>query len=170
MFQKLEHLCINNFYTNKKTMFFNSSTVKTGISDHHNLICTMLRSTFCKGSAKFIYYRSYNNYNKGEFKNVLKQRLVHSWKYNIRRNVNSDFSIVSMRRVPIIFFELEIVKNFMRTFLSQDTSWLFFSLNNCAWLQQFQMEIESFKWWTFMKNIVKKPTCKWACVTTFKQL
>ena len=102
-------------------MFFNSSTVKTGISDHHNLICTMLRSTFCKGSAKFIYYRSYN-YNKGEFKNVLKQRLVSSWKYNIRRNVNSDFSIVSMRRVPIIFFELEIVKNFMQTFLSQNTS------------------------------------------------
>ena len=41
--------CIDNFYTNKNTMFFNSSTVETGISDHHSLICTMLRSTFCKG-------------------------------------------------------------------------------------------------------------------------
>ena len=53
-------------------MFFNSSTVETGISDHHSLICTMLRSTFCKGPAKFIYYRSYNNYNKEQFENVLK--------------------------------------------------------------------------------------------------
>ena len=70
--------CIDNFYTNKNTMFFNSSTVETGISDHHSLICTMLRSTFCKGPSKFIYYRSYNNYNKEQFENVLKQRLVSS--------------------------------------------------------------------------------------------
>ena len=59
-------------------MFFNSSTAETGISDHHSLICNMLRSTFCKGPAKFIYYRSYNNYNKEQFENVLKQRLVSS--------------------------------------------------------------------------------------------
>ena len=35
-------------------------------------------------------------------------------KYNIRRNVNSDFCIVTMRRVAIIFFELGVVKNFMQ--------------------------------------------------------
>ena len=69
---------IDDFYTNKNTMFFNSSTVETGISDHHSLICTMLLSTFCKGPSKFIYYRSYNNYNKEQFENVLKQRLVSS--------------------------------------------------------------------------------------------
>ena len=38
----------------------------------------MLRSTFCKGPAKFIYYSSYNNYNKEQFENVLKQRLASS--------------------------------------------------------------------------------------------
>ena len=35
---------------------------------------------------------------------------------NIRSNVNSDFSIVTMRRVKIIFFELGVVKNFLETF------------------------------------------------------
>ena len=30
--------CIENFYTNKKTMYFNLSTVVTYISDHHSLI------------------------------------------------------------------------------------------------------------------------------------
>ena len=59
-------------------MFFNSSTVKTGISDHDILICTMLHSTFCKSPSKFIYYRYCNNYNKEQFENVLKQRLVSS--------------------------------------------------------------------------------------------
>ena len=77
-FKSSKPSCIDNFYTNKNTMFFNSSTVETGISDHHSLICTMLRSTFCKGPSKFIYYRSYNNYNKEQFENVLKQRLVSS--------------------------------------------------------------------------------------------
>ena len=38
------------------------------------------------------------------------------WKYNIRRNVDSDLSIVTIRRVAIIFFELGVVKNFMETF------------------------------------------------------
>ena len=75
--------CIDNFYTNKNKMFFNSSTVEAGISDHHILICTMLRSTFCKGYAKFLYYRSYNSCNKEQFEKnlklkILKQRLVGS--------------------------------------------------------------------------------------------
>ena len=70
--------CVDNFYTSKNKMFFNSSTVETGVSDHHSLICTMLRSTFCKGPSKFIYYRSCNNYNKEQFENLLKQRLVSS--------------------------------------------------------------------------------------------
>ena len=38
------------------------------------------------------------------------------WKHNIKRNVNSDFSIVTMRRVAIIFFELGVVKHFMQKF------------------------------------------------------
>ena len=38
------------------------------------------------------------------------------WKYNMRRNVNSDLSIVTMRRVVIKFSELGIVKNSMPKF------------------------------------------------------
>ena len=34
--------------------------------------------------------------------------LIESLKDNIRRNVNSDFSILTMRRVAIIFFELGV--------------------------------------------------------------
>ena len=37
-------------------------------------------------------------------------------KYNAKRNINSDISIVTIRRVPIIFFELEVIKNFMKRF------------------------------------------------------
>ena len=33
---------------------------------------------------------------------------------NIRRNVNADFSVETMHRVTIIFFQLRVVKNFMQ--------------------------------------------------------
>ena len=41
---------------------------------------------------------------------------------NITRNVNSSFSIVTMRRVAIRFFELGVVKHFMQKFYSQEFS------------------------------------------------
>ena len=77
-FKISNHSCIENFYTNKNATFFNSSSVETGISDHHILVCTMLRSIFCKGLAKFIYYRSYKKYNKEQFEKFLNKRLVSS--------------------------------------------------------------------------------------------
>ena len=44
------------------------------------------------------------------------------WNNVIRRNINLNFSIVTMRRVAIIFLELGFVKNFMQKFYSQNTS------------------------------------------------
>ena len=44
------------------------------------------------------------------------EKLPVPWKYNVRRKVNSDLSIVTMRRVTIIFFELGVVKNFIQKF------------------------------------------------------
>ena len=35
---------------------------------------------------------------------------------NMRRNINSDISIVTIRRVPITFLEMRMVKNFMQKF------------------------------------------------------
>ena len=34
----------------------------------------------------------------------------------MRRNINSDVPIVTMRRVPVHLFELGVVKNFMQIF------------------------------------------------------
>ena len=42
--------------------------------------------------------------------------MLFAWKYNIRKNVNSDFSIVTICRVAITFFELGVVKKIMQKF------------------------------------------------------
>ena len=44
-------------------------------------------------------------------------------KYNIRRNVSLDFTVVTMRMVSIIFFELAVVKNLFPSFECAYVSW-----------------------------------------------
>ena len=51
-FKSVNPTCIDNFLTNKKTCFMKTLTFETGVSDHHKLICTMLRSTFAKRKPK----------------------------------------------------------------------------------------------------------------------
>ena len=58
---------------------------------------------------------------------------------NTIRNINLDFSIVTMRRVAIIVFELEIVKNLMPKILIAKHFAIIFLFKNCAWLQQFHL-------------------------------
>ena len=47
---------------------------------------------------------------------IFSDNIFITWNYNIRRNVNSGFSVVTMRRVAIIFFEWGVVKGFMQKF------------------------------------------------------
>ena len=71
--------CIDNFCTNKKTFLIHLLPRLAFLTTIVWIVQSVkVRSTFCKDPAKFIYHRSYNNYNKEQFKNVLKQRLVSS--------------------------------------------------------------------------------------------
>ena len=62
-FKSINSTCIDNFLTNKKTCFMKTLTFETGVSDHHKLIGTMLRSTFAKGKPKKKFYSCYRNFD-----------------------------------------------------------------------------------------------------------
>ena len=47
-FKSSKPSCIVNFYDNQMTTFFNSSTVETGLSDHHSLIVQCFARHFVK--------------------------------------------------------------------------------------------------------------------------
>ena len=72
-FKSINPTCIDNFLTNKKTRFMKTLTFETGLSDHHKLIGTMLRSTFAKGKPKKIFYRCYRNFDNKKFEEELKK-------------------------------------------------------------------------------------------------
>ena len=53
----------------------NTLTFDTGVSDHHKLIGTRLRSTFAKGKPTKIFYHRYKNFRNEKFEEELKKFL-----------------------------------------------------------------------------------------------
>ena len=51
-------------------------TSETGVSDHHKLIGTMLRSVFAKGKPKKIFDRCYRNFDNKTFEEELQKHSV----------------------------------------------------------------------------------------------
>ena len=75
-FKSINHTCIDNYLTNKKTPFMKTLTLEMGVSDHHKLIGTMLRSTFVKGKPKRMFCRCYKNFHNKRFEEELQKQLL----------------------------------------------------------------------------------------------
>ena len=67
--------CIDLILTNRKYSFKNTNTFETGLSDHHHMIYTMLKSTFEKAEPIKLTYRDYNNFSFNRFKTDLENAL-----------------------------------------------------------------------------------------------
>ena len=67
--------CIDLILTNRKYCFKHTSTFETGLSDHHHLIYSMLKTTFKKEEPKQFIYRDYKNFDKENFYTDLESQL-----------------------------------------------------------------------------------------------
>ena len=67
--------CIDLILTNRKFCFKNSSTFETGLSDHHHLMYSMLKTTFKKEGSKRLIYRDCKNFSNEYFQNDFKNGL-----------------------------------------------------------------------------------------------
>ena len=54
---------IDHIITNMTSLFMNSCTAETGISDYHKLIMSIYRMTFAKGKSKKLFYGCYKNFD-----------------------------------------------------------------------------------------------------------
>ena len=66
-FKSMNGKCIDLIISNKKYSLQNTGTVETGLSDHHHLIYTILKTHFIKLPPKKINYRDYNKFNESIF-------------------------------------------------------------------------------------------------------
>ena len=74
---------IDMILTNRKHSFENSTTVETGLSDHHRMIITMMKGKFKKKDPKIINFRCYKNFDDNLFRDEL---------INALRNTHDDMN------------------------------------------------------------------------------
>ena len=67
--------CIDLFITNCCRSFQNTTTVSTGLSDFHDMIVTVLKTTVPKTKPKVVHYRDYKKFTDENFRDELRQRL-----------------------------------------------------------------------------------------------
>ena len=68
--------CIDLILTNWKYCFKNTSSYKTGISDHHHLMFSVMKTTFGSKEPKKFVYRDYKTFSQESFKNDLLSETV----------------------------------------------------------------------------------------------
>ena len=59
--------CIDLILTNRKYSFKNTSFYETGLSDHHLLIYSVMKTTFKCEEPKTLIYRNYSNFSQKNF-------------------------------------------------------------------------------------------------------
>ena len=67
--------CIDLILTNRKDSFQKTIVLETGISDHHSMAVTTLKTRLKKQSPKIITYRNYKSININTFNNELDKEL-----------------------------------------------------------------------------------------------
>ena len=63
--------CIYLILTNRKCSFKNTSLYETGLSDHHHLIYSVIKTIFKCEEPKKLIYRNYSNFSQKDFQNEL---------------------------------------------------------------------------------------------------
>ena len=67
--------CIDPILTNRKYCFKHTSTFETGLSDHHHLIYSILKTTFKKEESKKFIFRDYKNFDNTNFQMDFESKL-----------------------------------------------------------------------------------------------
>ena len=62
--------------TNNRKCFKGTRAIKTGLSDFHSLIVTVVKSSFFKRGPRKITYRDYKKFDPSKFKEDLRKELV----------------------------------------------------------------------------------------------
>ena len=66
---------IDVILTNRKRSFESSTAIETGLSDHHKMIITVLKSNYKKRDPLLVNYRSYKKFDENLFRNELANTL-----------------------------------------------------------------------------------------------
>ena len=67
--------CIDLILTNCHRSFKHTVAISAGLSDHHKMIVTVLKTSFKKSKPRIITYRRYKNFDRNDFRDGLRSEL-----------------------------------------------------------------------------------------------
>ena len=114
-YQSITPSCIDLILTNRKSLFKLSNNFETGLSDHHKLVCTILKSGGFKGAPIEKIYCSYKTFDVSSFKITLKIELE-----KVKRESYGEFEAVFLKELNK---HAPLKKKFLRhnnTFMTKD--------------------------------------------------
>ena len=72
----LNSLCVDLFNTNSPKSFQHTHSFPFGLSSHHKLVVTVLKSTFGKQKSNMRYYRDWRKFDNAVFRTELSEALI----------------------------------------------------------------------------------------------
>lgn len=101
-FKSLRGSCIDLILSNSRHSLHSTGSLNTGISDYHQLVYTVLKSTYTKLPPKKIEYRSFRNFVKKDFLNDLSEGLfINNIDLGDYNTFESNFSSVLNKHAPL---------------------------------------------------------------------
>ena len=94
----MKRSCIDLILTSRPSLHQFTIVFETGISDHHLLIYTMLKSTYTKMEPKVLSKRCFKNFSEQSFLQDLKQGLSNNGNFS---NFNNKFKNTLNHHAPI---------------------------------------------------------------------
>ena len=89
--------------TNKPLSFQSSSVIETGLSDHHKLIATFVKSHFTRLNPKTVYYKNFKIFGENFFLNNLKETNIEFPTDDLNENycfITDTFIKIAERHAP----------------------------------------------------------------------
>ena len=93
-YQSNTRSCVDLMSTNRKSLSKLSNTFETGLSDHHKLLCTILKSRGFKRAPIEKIYQLFKTFDVNNFKNTLKFELE-----KVKSESYSEFEAVFLKEL-----------------------------------------------------------------------
>ena len=104
--------------TNQKALFKLSKTFETGLSDHHKLILTIMKSGSFKGSSRKNVCKSYKYFDIDLLEIALQEKLIHL-EHDAYSAFSSAFRVVLNEHAPL---KTKILRYNNKTFIIKEPS------------------------------------------------
>ena len=121
-FKSSKGTLIDVLLTNKPKSFQKTFVCETGLSDHHKLVGTILRSTFVKLPPKIIKYRSYKNFDKNKFCHELDQILLRGNLFKVNDPYDKLTDILSSTLEKHAPLKSKVIRGNQAPFMNKDLS------------------------------------------------